>query len=422
MMQVIAHKAARKPKLGTGRGGLKSRIKKARNKIKWSQEELATFLHLESKSTIARYESGQREPGGMLRRKIIRWVRLVERLTVQAAKDEFKGKLLPFNKSPQGPFATKPDGNFPPGDLGDEAFRSAPRMIDGDKVAPGNFPPGKTGKKEGGERRLASSGGSSSLSIQDSSEVLISGTKNGTGNQQRACRETDEILARLDAKARANASFRCRFCGKVLDSAENYFGQLIDTLVVKLAEAAREGLKDDYSSMLLRCAHSIYGRDAAFLRTMSQAGYLQDRYLPAKETESPSCPYCGARIKPGKLHYSDFKSFTIGRFLRLFGQAPLSLTAIDAVFDALKVFSPRAQGKLKTALINAGISENHLPRIEKADGDLKYKTLCAYCGKWKWDWTVSVDDSLVAKYICEDCIEDDRGYTRTRRPRKGANE
>ena len=46
------------------------------------------------------------------------------------------------------------------------------------------------------------------------------------------------------------------------------------------------------------------------------------------------------------------------------------------------------------------------PYSVMGDMPTQEKSQCAYCGKWKDDWEITIDDSTVARYVCEECYEE----------------
>lgn len=53
----------------------------------------------------------------------------------------------------------------------------------------------------------------------------------------------------------------------------------------------------------------------------------------------------------------------------------------------------------------------------KEKQEREYKLRCEYCNEWKWDWLITIDDSIIAKFICEDCLCNNRKKQDTERER-----
>lgn len=57
-----------------------------------------------------------------------------------------------------------------------------------------------------------------------------------------------------------------------------------------------------------------------------------------------------------------------------------------------------------------GRTINNPTKCSKAEKDMQDKLQCHYCQGWKWEWLITIDDSKVARLICEDCLSEDERH------------
>lgn len=122
------------------------RLKKARDRVKWTQDQAASFFGLGSKVAISLFESGNRPLTETLtHKKIIDWIRTVERLRKQEAIEKYPrpGKKYNSQTGDYGPGSV----NFSPEKTG----MIITQVPDGVNQNPDNFLPEKTGENKGSE-------------------------------------------------------------------------------------------------------------------------------------------------------------------------------------------------------------------------------------------------------------------------------
>jgi len=228
--------------------GLGEKIRKARRKLKWTQQELADFFGLGSKGTIAKYENNLLSP----EEKILPWVKKVERLTAEEAQREFA-------KCARRQVSKKQNGNFSPGKIpmpintyGGSGFQKN-----------GNFPPGNLPKKRQSETSLVTST-EERPKIQDESEEEESNFK------QRP------INKRIRTTAKRHMGFPCPFCGNYTTDANGYYASLPRILIIRFVDLLKASDTEDYFNGVLDCVHAIFPfGNPAVKDTLRREGFLE---------------------------------------------------------------------------------------------------------------------------------------------------
>lgn len=113
------------------------------------------------------------------------------------------------------------------------------------------------------------------------------------------------------------------------------------------------------------------------------------------------CPFCGKYTRKPEEYYSSLTIILINRFIKLLN-SNTGQTYFDGVMDCIFNVFGITNLAIKKALKVAGYLEEYEKRFgaDQSEG----KTKCYVCGEFKDDWDMTIDNSLVAKSICESCL------------------
>jgi len=228
--------------------GLGERIKKARKKLKWTQEELALFFGFQSKATIERYEKDLRCP----EEKIIEWVKKVERLTAEKAHNSFDDKL---NNAKKQRLLQKVSGHFSPEEK---------------HINPGGYPSTYSNKNgyfsPGNLHRKVASVEKFQLVEQGKLEQEL----------EKGFEQEDKPRKRRIKTVDKHIGFQCPFCGSYITGANHYYSSLARIITMRLINLLKTSVSKDYSDAVYDCIHKIFpdGNPVAE-KILSQEGQLE---------------------------------------------------------------------------------------------------------------------------------------------------
>jgi len=127
----------------------------------------------------------------------------------------------------------------------------------------------------------------------------------------------------------------------------------------------------------------------------------QLRNRAAKTPSGFQCPFCGSYTRKADEYYSSLTTILINRFINLLNsnnEKNYFNGVMDCIFNVFGI----TNSAIKKALKVAGYLEEYERRF--GDDQSEGKTKCYVCGEFEDDWDMIIDDSLVAKRICEDCF------------------
>jgi len=119
------------------------------------------------------------------------------------------------------------------------------------------------------------------------------------------------------------------------------------------------------------------------------------------------CPFCGNDASNPKYFYSSLIQILAMRFTTLLGSNyEKDHGYLNGVLDSINAVFGYSNPAMKGALEASGYLEAFEQRHGKKDANSEHKLKCDYCNQWKWEELITIDDSKVAKFICEDCLSD----------------
>ena len=196
------------------------RLRKARNKLKWSLDDVAIYFNLSSKVNVLRYESGERYPEDFnTRGNMEAFIQAVERMKKQEASDKYgpklaqKKALLEAQNCPRKGDTRTASGNFSPGKNSMNFMR--PR--DGVKHKVGNFSPGNY-RKKGGVVTSDTNAMPSGAEINADADTEVE-------NESRFKPLPDLVAAKV------KGTERCILCGNIRQSNSNYWADLPEWII-----------------------------------------------------------------------------------------------------------------------------------------------------------------------------------------------
>lgn len=116
------------------------------------------------------------------------------------------------------------------------------------------------------------------------------------------------------------------------------------------------------------------------------------------------CDFCKNKLKKNwEPKKSSLTTILIMRFMDLL-KSNKGQSFFDAVMDCTYSIFKGNNQSIREALELAGYLEAFEQRHGRERQDLEYKLKCDYCDEWKWDHLITIDNSTVARFICEDCL------------------
>jgi len=123
----------------------------------------------------------------------------------------------------------------------------------------------------------------------------------------------------------------------------------------------------------------------------------------AKKHTGFQCSFCGNYTSGINEYYSSLTAILLTRFINLL-QSNNGQSYFEGVIDCIHAVFGNHNPMMRRALKLEGYLDAFKQRHGKMDKDIEYKLKCAQCKEWKWDHLITIDDSKVARLICEDCL------------------
>ena len=115
------------------------------------------------------------------------------------------------------------------------------------------------------------------------------------------------------------------------------------------------------------------------------------------------CPFCGNYTRDAKEYYSSLATILALRFISLLNSHN-EQGYFDGVMDCIHAVFGGYDSGVRKALEATGYLDTFVQRHGKMDEGSEHKLKCDYCNEWKREELITIDDSKVAKFICEDCL------------------
>ncbi len=125
--------------------------------------------------------------------------------------------------------------------------------------------------------------------------------------------------------------------------------------------------------------------------------------LVAEKRTGFQCSFCGNYTTGINEYYSSLTTILLTRFINLLNSNN-GQNYFDGMLDCIHAVFGRVNPAMRRALKLAEYLDAFEQRHGKADEEIKYKLQCQYCKEWKDEWEITLDDSLVKRLICEDCL------------------
>ncbi len=125
--------------------------------------------------------------------------------------------------------------------------------------------------------------------------------------------------------------------------------------------------------------------------------------LMAKKHTGFRCSFCGNYTTDINEYYSSLTKILLTRFIKLH-KSNNGQNCSDAVIDCIHAVFGNHNPVMRKALKLDDCLEAFEQRNGKVDETSEHKLKCDNCNQWKWEELITIDDSKVAKFICEDCL------------------
>jgi len=125
--------------------------------------------------------------------------------------------------------------------------------------------------------------------------------------------------------------------------------------------------------------------------------------LAAKKHTGFQCSFCGNYTTDINEHYSSLSKVMLTRFIKLINRNN-GQSYFEGVMDCIHAVFGRDNPSMRTTLKLEGYLDAFEQRHGKMEEDMGYKLKCGQCNDWKWEQQITIDDSKVARLICEDCL------------------
>lgn len=216
--------------------------------------------------------------------------------------------------------------------------------------------------------------------------------------------------------AKLPRGFQCSFCGEWNTGIGKYHDNITKVIVARclaLLESNGSNDRKTYHDAVFDCTYELFGENSLLINeALEQEGYLEkfkERYSDKnnKKAKRIICPFCGKHGYIEENHYSPLKRVMSMRFIELL-KSNNRQTYLDGVLDSIYTIFKRTDNPIvRTCLETAGCLErfSELYGNEQED-QLLGKEKCPVCRELKESWDMTVDDSLIAKRICEDCYSE----------------
>lgn len=127
--------------------------------------------------------------------------------------------------------------------------------------------------------------------------------------------------------------------------------------------------------------------------------------LMTKERTGFQCWFCGKHTTGINEYYSSLTVVLLTRFINLL-KSNNGQDYFEGVMDCIHAVFGRDNPTMRKALMLTGYLETFGQRYGKMDENIEYRLKCDYCKEWKQEHLITIDDSLIARLICEDCLSD----------------
>lgn len=125
--------------------------------------------------------------------------------------------------------------------------------------------------------------------------------------------------------------------------------------------------------------------------------------LAAKKHTGFQCSFCGNYTTDINEYCSSLTEVLLIRFIKLL-KSYSGQNYSDAVIDCIHTVFGNHNPVMRKALKLGGYLDPFEQRHGKMDEGSEHKLKCDYCNEWKWEELITIDDSKLAKFICEDCL------------------
>lgn len=260
---------------------------------------------------------------------------------------------------------------------------------------------------------------------KDFSEKKIEPSKNAYyrtfGNMQKAAGAADEqwIKERFKPKkkrkrqtARQSSGFECPFCGNLTRGSSKFHANVTNIIISRFIALTESDSGNSYPDGIFACVYSIFGpeniliQDALRKEGFSGAYNSWEIYHGSNNAAEHKiiCDFCKNKLKKNwEPKNSSLTTILIMRFMDLL-KSNKGPNFFDAVMDCIYSIFKGNNQSVREALELAGYLEAFEQRHGAGEQDQEYKLQCAYCDEWKWDHLITIDNSTVARFICEDCL------------------
>ena len=123
----------------------------------------------------------------------------------------------------------------------------------------------------------------------------------------------------------------------------------------------------------------------------------------AKKRTGFQCSFCGNYTSGINEYYSSLTNILLTRFLDLL-KSNNGQNYYEGVIDCTHAVFGNHNPIMRKALKLEGYLDAFEQRHGKMDEGSEHKLKCDYCNQWKWEHLITIDDSKVARFICEDCF------------------
>ncbi len=125
--------------------------------------------------------------------------------------------------------------------------------------------------------------------------------------------------------------------------------------------------------------------------------------LVAKKHTGFQCSFCGNYTTGINEYYSSLTDILLTKFIKLL-KSNSGQSYFEGVMDCIHAVFGRDNPSMRTTLKLEGYLDAFEQRHGKMEEDMGYKLKCGHCNDWKWEQQITIDDSKVARLICEDCL------------------
>ncbi len=125
--------------------------------------------------------------------------------------------------------------------------------------------------------------------------------------------------------------------------------------------------------------------------------------LVAKKHTGFRCSFCGNYTTGINEYFSSLTDILLTRFIKLL-KSSNGKSYFDGVIDCIDAVFGRDNPSVRTTLKLEGYLDAFEQRHGKIEEDMGNKLKCGHCNEWKREQQITIDDSKVARLICEDCL------------------